>query len=335
MANKSDNQSGQKKSTFSRKVNIFIGRISRREVLTFLLFVFVSGFFWIVQTSREENAAEFMIDLEIENQPQGMVFTTHVPSQLKVTITDVNSRLLNYGVNNRLKSLTVDFDRYADAIGNFRISAAELQSLLRERLFSSTTITAVSPSLIDARFALTEGRKFPVMVNGLYLPAENYRLRSLIIKPDSVLINAPNAVLDTLQYVYTINTRHYDLRDTLVENLALELPIGVKATPAQVQVTAPVAQYVEKVFDNIVVQTSNLPKGKRLLIFPYAIRLTCLVDFHYYRELTADDFEVSVSYDSIPNSDGSHLPIDVRYKEDNNKVTNITTYPQTVEYVLE
>lgn len=335
MAEKPGKKQGQQQSTFLRKVNIFFGRISRKEVLTFLLFVLVSGFFWIVQTSREENAAEFMIDFKIENQPQGMVFTTHVPSQLKVTITDINSRLLNYGVNKRLNSLTVDFDRYADAIGNFRISAAELQSLLRERLFSSTTITAVTPSLIDARFALTEGRKFPVVVHGTYLPAENYRLRSLIIQPDSVVINAPNAVLDTLQCVYTVETYHNDMRDTLVENLSLELSLGVKATPATVKVTAPVAQYVEKVFDNIVVQPKDLPKGKRLLVFPYAVRLVCLVDFDHYKELTADDFEVTVSYDSIPNSDGSHLPIDILFKEDNSKVTNIQTHPQTVEYVLE
>lgn len=335
MAEKPDKKQGQQQSTFLRKVNIFIGRTSRKEVLTFLLFVLVSGFFWIVQTSREETASEFMVTLKIENQPQGMVFTTHIPNELKVTITDINSRLLNYSVNDRLTSLSVDFDRYADAIGNFRISAAELQSLLREKLFSSTKITAVSPSLIDARFAVTEGRKFPVLVKGPYIPAENYRMRKLIIQPDSVIINAPNAVLDTLQCVYTVASPHYNLRDTIIETLALDLSLGVKATPAEVKVTVPVTQYVEKVFDNIVVKTQDLPKNKRLLIFPYAVRLSCLVDFHQYRDLTEDDFDVFVSYDSIANADGHHLPIVIRYKDSNTQITNIQTHPQTVEYILD
>ena len=335
MANKSDKPQGQQQSTFIRKVNIFIGRTSRKEVLTFLLFVMVSGFFWIVQTAREETAAEFMVELKIENQPQGSVFTTHVPSKLKVTVTDMNSKLLNYSVNKRIESISVDFDRYADAMGNFRISAAELQSLLRADLFSSTSITAVSPSLIDARFAVTEGRKFPIVVKGAYIPAENYRLRTLISDPDSVTINAPNAVLDTMQCVYTIATQHYDMRDTLIETLPLELPIGVKATPAEVKVTAPVAQYVEKVFDHLVVKTTDLPRGKRLLIFPYAIRLTCFVDFHHYRQLTEEDFEITVSYDSIANADGKYLPIAVRYKDEQTQVTNIQIHPQKVEYVLE
>ncbi len=335
MATKPDQKQGQQQSTFLRKVNIFIGRTSRKEVLTFLLFVLVSGFFWIVQTSREETASEFMVELIIEDQPQGMVFTTRIPPSLKVTITDTNARLLNYSVNDRLKSLSVNFERYADAIGNFRISAAELQSLLRERLFSSTQITAVSPSLIDARFALTEGRKFPVVVSGVYVPADNYRLRPMIIEPDSVIINAPNMVLDTLNFVYTVAASHYDLRDTLTETLPLELPIGVKATPASVKVTAPVAQYVEKVFDNLVVNTTNLPNGKRLLIFPYSVRLSCFVDFHHYRQLTEEDFDISVSYDSIATSDGRHLPILIKYKDDPTLVTNIQIYPQKVEYILE
>lgn len=335
MAEKPDSKQGQQKSTFLRKVNVFIGRTSRKEVLTFLLFVMVSGFFWIVQTSREETAAEFMVDLQIENQPQDMVFTTHIPTQLKVTITDINSRLLNYSVNDRLQSLSVDFDRYADAIGNFRISAAELQSLLREQLFSSTSITAVTPSLIDARFALTEGRKLPVCVRGTYLPADNYRLRDLIVEPDSVIINAPNVVLDTMQQVYTTVATHYELRDTLIEALPLDLPLGVKATPSSVKITAPVAQYVEKVFENLVVKTTDLPKGKRLLIFPYAIRLSCLVDFHHFRNLSAEEFSVSVSYKDIAGSDGKNLPISVKFKGDSSVVTNIMTYPQKVEFVVE
>lgn len=335
MAETPDNKPRLQQSTLLRKVNIFIGRTSRKEVLTFLLFVLVSGFFWIVLTAREETASEFQVELIIEGQPQGMVFTTHIPTNLKVTITDTNARLLNYGVNDRLRSISVDFERYADAIGNFRISAAELQSLLRERLFSSTKITAVSPTLIDARFAVTEGRKYPVVVTGTYIPEDNYRLRPLIIEPDSVVINAPNAVLDTLTFVRTIVSSRYGLRDTLTETLSLDLPLGVKATPAAVKVTAPVAQYVEKVFDNLVVNATKLPKGKHLLIFPYSVRLTCLVDFHHYRQLTEEDFELTVSYDSIQTSDGRHLPILIKYKDDPSLVTNLQTHPQKVEYILE
>lgn len=334
MATKPDKKKA-KQPTFIRIVNILIGRTNRSEVLTFLLFVLLSSIFWIVQTAREENISEYNVEFRIEDQPQDMVFTTHVPSHLRVAVEDNNMNLLNYAYDDRLRTLTVDFERYADATGNFRISAAELQSLLRTELNSSTRITAISPSLIDARFALTEGRKFPVHVHGHFIPANNYRLRSSKVEPDSVIINAPTAVLDTMQAVYTIQTKHTELRDTLREVLSLNLPLGVKATPAEVRLTVPVTQYVERVFENLRIRVINEPRGHHLTLFPRSARLTCLVDFSSYSRLSDDDFELTVDYTQITSSTQDRLPIAVRYKGPEQEVTNIGFTPQQVEFIIE
>lgn len=325
-----------KQPTIIRIVNILIGRTNRREVLTFLLFVLVSFIFWMVQTAREETVAEYYVDLRIEDQPQDMVFTTHIPDQLRVAVEDNNLNLLNYATGNRLRTLIVDFERYADATGNFRISAAELQSLLSEELEANTRIVAVSPSLIDARFAQTEGRKFPIRVTGQYSAADNYRMRPLEVYPDSVIINAPTSVLDTLKYVPTVMSQHAEMRDSLLETLGLELSVGVKATPSRVNVLVPVAQYVEKVFDRIEVKVRDVPRDKRLVIFPYCVRLTCLVDFTSYRDVTEKDFLVSVSYDSIATMKSpDRLPINVSYLGPKDVTTNISISTSQAEYVVE
>ena len=320
---------------FIRKVNVFFRRIRRQEVLTFLLFVLIAAFIWFVQTAREETATDFIVTLNIEAQPQDEVFTTHVPTQLKVTLHDTNTRLFNYRFNRKVQSLSVNFERYADAIGNFRISAAELESLLRASLESSTRIVAVSPSLIDARFAQTEGRKYPVRLQGTYLPADNYRLRELRVTPDSVIINAPTSVLDTLQCVYANDASIYDLRDTLTETLSLSLPVGVKATPAHVELRAAVSKYVEKVFSRIVIRTANVPDGRDLVFFPYAARVSCFVDFQEYHAITDDMFAVTVCYDSIaPGCTRGHLPISVTYSGPQDIVSHIAVEPDSAEFVI-
>ncbi len=323
-------------SAFFRKVNILIHRLRRGEVGTFLVFVAIAFFFWTVQTAREESASEFIVKLYIEDQPQDMVFTTHVPKELKVTISDTYSRLSNYRLNNRLDSLSVNFERYADVLGNFRISAAELQSLLMSGLESTTRVVVVSPSLIDARFAQTEGRKFPVRVSGTYTAADNHRMRPLRVEPDSIIINAPAAVLDTMKMVYAVSKGRLELTDTLSEVLALELPIGVKATPSKVKVTVPVAQYVEKTLGQVEVQAVNEPANRRLIIFPYSVSLTCLVDFERYRDISPDDFVVSVNYDSITSKEREGtLPITVRYVGPPEIVSHVQITPKTAEYVIE
>lgn len=324
---------------FIRRVNVSIRRFKRREVLTFLLFVAIAAFFWTVQSSREESVQDFIVQFQITSQPQDMVFTTHVPTTLRVSLSDTNSKLFNYGYNHRLQTLTVDFERYADAVGDFRISAAELQSLLSEQLMNTTRIVAVSPALIDARFAQTEGRKFIVKTNGSYTPAPDYRMRQVSISPDSVIINAPSSVLDTLSFVVAVDSCHWNLRDTLVQELELELPIGVKATPSKVKVTVPVVQYVEKVFDQIVLQVTDVPKGRQLVVFPYAVQIRCLVDFADYRAITSEMFTASVSYlditKNIEPGSLSFLPIHIEYHGPTDVVTNIVTEPSKAEYVIE
>jgi len=325
-----------KQSNFIRRVNVLIHRMRRGQVGTFLIFVAIAFFFWLVWTSREETASEFIVVFDVEAQPQDMVFTTHVPQDLKVTISDTYSRLSNYRLSKRLDTLSVNFERYADVLGNFRISAAELQSLLMAGLESSTRIVTVSPSLIDARFAQTEGRKYPVSITGTYTVAENHRIRPIEIVPDSVVINAPAAVLDTLKTVYATTKGMLDMTDTLKEELFLNLPNGVKATPSKVKVTIPVAQYVEKKIEQVEVQILKEPENRHLVVFPYSVSLTCLVDFDFYRRISAQEFVVSVNYDSISNPESQGvLPINVQYVGPPEIVTNVQIFPKTAEYVIE
>ena len=323
-------------SRLVRKANILIHRLRRGEVGTFLVFVAIAFFFWTVQTAREESASDFIVKLYVEDQPQDMVFTTHVPQELKVTILDTYSRLANYRLNNRLDSLGVDFERYADVLGNFRISAAELQSLLMAGLESSTRVVAISPALIDARFAQTEGRRFPVRVSGTYDVASNYRMRAMVVKPDSVVINAPAAVLDTMRWVEAVGEGMQNMTDTIEEVLSLQLPLGVKATPAKVRLMIPVAQYVEKKLRQVDVQVVKEPANRHLVIFPYSVELTCLVDFEHYRDITPEDFLVAVNYDSIQGqARQGMLPITVRYIGPPEVVTNVQISPKMAEYVVE
>lgn len=319
-----------------RKVNVFIRRTNRREVLTFLLFVLIATFFWVVQTWRQDSSSDFKVVFVVVDQPQNKVFTTQVPTHLTVTLTDANMQLMKYGVQHKMDTLKVNFERYADVSGNFRISAAELQSLLREDLESSTTIKRVSPSPIDARFAQAEGRKVAVRLGMKYRVPENYRQRDVVIDPDSVVINAPASLLDTLKYIYTQPSANILLKDTLTEMLPLELAIGVKATPSTVKVMVPVSQYVEKVFERIVVSEKNVPEGYRLVAFPYSVGLSCLVDFDFYRTISENNFQAYIDYDDIrEQGDKKHLPIHVSYNGPDEVVTHVKISEQQAEFILE
>jgi hypothetical protein len=126
------------------------------------------------------------------------------------------------------------------------------------------------------------------------------------------------------------------MTDTIEEVLSLQLPLGVKATPSKVKLTIPVTQYVEKIMRQVEVQVLKEPRNRHLVIFPYSVELTCLVDFDHYRDITPEDFLVAVNYDSIQGqARQGMLPITVRYIGPPEVVTNAHISPQTAEYVVE
>lgn len=337
-ASKQKNKKPQSKWTIIRRVNVLFRRSNRREMLTFLAFTGLALFIWMVLAYQEQSTQEYQVALRIINQPQDNVFTTFVPTELRVTLADTNGHLFTYQYDEDIKQLEIPFDRYADASGDFRVSAAELKSLLSEKLPGNTQIVQVSPTLLDAKFALTEGRKFPVVLSNHYLPTDNYRIHQICIEPDSVVINAPSSVLDTLRCVYATASENIDqLRDTLTETLTLDLPLGVKATPNHVHVTVPVSRFVEKVLTGVELKVLNEPRGLHLVVFPYITQVTCLVDFDYYRQISPTDFEVVVDCpDKVKQGQHGHLPIRIGYKgEDNEAVTHIQVKPEMAEYVVE
>ena len=322
-----------------RDLKAVFKRTRRREVLIFAVFLLMSLFFWVVETAREQNDAEITVAFIIENQPDNKVFTTSVPEHIHFHIRDINLNLLSYDYGNEVKDLRVDFNRYADVSGNFRISAAEMQSLILADLLPTTQITAVAPALIDARYATAEGKKLPVRLNVDYRPADNYRCQHVRFSPESVLVHAPAVMLDTMTMVTMLPKQYYQLTDTLEEKVRLLSPIGVNLSPDSIHIRIPVLQYVERTFSNIPVETSYVPDGHRLNIFPDRVAVTCLVDVAHYRKLSADDITLTVSYLDILYERKRKIPIRLKYRlrSDLNDeiITNLRVIPDSVEYVDE
>lgn len=318
-----------------RKFRVSVRHIRRREVLTYAGFVLIAFFFWVMTTAYEETDATYTVRLAIDGQPDNRVFTTPVAEEIKVSVRDNNFQLLSYYYGGVMKELRVDFNRYADLGGNFRISAAELDALIKAELQPSTQITAITPSLVDARYAVAEGKRVPVRLNMDFRPAPDHRMGRPEVTPDSVTVHAPAAVLDTLTILVTQPLRRFGLTDTLDEVIHLELPLGVNATPDSLRLVLPVSQYVERTFAHVPVRTEYVPDGVRLNLFPYAVQVVCQVEFGAYRELSADDFELSVSYLDIYTRHQQKLPIHLRYNNRDERVAGVRLVPDSVEYVIE
>ena len=321
---------------YIKKVMDNLPTIGRQDVMTFSIFVVVSFIFWVVQSSYEKSDMDYDVALHIENMPAGAVFTTHIPDKLTVTLYDNNIHLANYATKSSLRHLTVDFNRYADVAGNFRISGAELASLIQNELSSTTQITAMYPSLIDARYALTKGKKVPIRLKAKLFTRGNYKDFPARLTPDSVLIHAPSAILDTMTFIETEAIDYRDLTDTLRCKVALNQGLGIKATPDTVSLLVPVMQYVNKTFHKVPIQVKGVPRGKKLILFPRQADVECLANFAHYNYYTNADIRLIVLYDSLRvNPKRQYLPVKFETSLTEADIYNIKLSTPKVEYSLE
>lgn len=320
-------------SRIYRKVIIFFSRPNTKEVMTFLVFLFLSASFWLLQNVYEETDGSFEVTFVVRNMPDNAVFTTAVPSELKVTVKDKNIALVRYYLSNSLNTFEIDFSRYADEEGNFRVSATELRNLIQDQLESGSQVIAITPAFIDARFAMTKGKRIPVKFSGDYIARVQYRCQEVKLTPDSVLAYAPEPILDTLSAIYTENRLYRDLTSTVKENLPLVLPIAVKTDPQSVRLDIVVEEYTEKAIGGIPVEIIDLPDTLSLKVFPQMIVIRCNVSIHQYKQLTADKFRLQVSYRDILDEKQKRLP--VRVVEASPMASYIHLYPDSVEYIIE
>ncbi len=300
-----------------------------------MVFLCLSTCFWVLQTVYEETDGSFEMQFVIREMPSNAVFTTAIPTSLKVTVHDKSIALLRYYYKHSLKILEVDFGRYADEAGNFRISGAELKALLQPGLEGTTQITSVSPTLIDARFALTQGRRIPVRYDGEYSAQLQSRCSPVRLTPDSVTVYAPEAILDTLESLHTVRRNYLDLSSSISETLPLQVPIGVKADPDKIHMEIDVEEYVEKTFRHVDILPVDVPDSLRLRIFPSSVQVSCNVNVSQYKQLKKENFVLTVSYNDLTRDHRIQNRLPVIISSSPQTATHITLRPDSVEYIIE
>ena len=92
----------------------------------------------------------------------------------------------------------------------------------------STRLISVKPDTLEYIYSTGKSKRVPVKMQGKVTAARQYYLSDTIYSPDSVLVYAPVAILDTITTAYTRKVDLSNIADTLTHHVAL---------PSKVQIT--------------------------------------------------------------------------------------------------
>lgn len=316
------------------KIKDFLLGKKNREFLIFLFFFALSTVFWLLQTLNETFETEIKVPLRLNNVPSNLIITSDLPEELHVTVQDKGSILMKYLYAQPLTPVMVDYKNYdfAGLAGRVQIQEAEVRRAIVAQLFSSTRILSIKPDTLEFFYNRGLKKKVPVRISGTVEPAQQYYLRHVVAKPDSVVVFAPSSILDTLKAAYTQNF----YQAGLVESKSLSVPVrpirGAKFIPETLDVQIDVDVYTEKTVEVPVVGV-NFPGDKDLRTFPSKVNVTFKVGTKSYKSITADDFVLVVSYEELIQNPSSKIPL--RLKSIPEGVSAVRIHPAEVDYLLE
>ena len=190
---------------------------------------------------------------------------------------------------------------------------------------SATVITAAAIAkelgiLQDGSLAVT-GAELEKMDDAEF--AEKFR---------NISVYASDVVLDTLKEIKTVYTEIKKGNKTVTRTIQLEKIDGATLEPTSVTITVPIEEYTEKTLEIPVVCT-NLPRHYTLRTFPSVVKVSCSVPLSRFKDVSADDFEIRISFADLEQSASGTLPLQLDKKPSWVDVATIS--PDRIEFILE
>jgi len=314
----------------SKKIKDFLLAKKSREFLIFLFFTFMSFSFWLLQVLNDDYETEYNVPLRMKNVPDNVVLTSELPSNMKITVKDRGTVLVNYSWGQRFLPVTLDFAEYSDKGSQVRIPAMTLVKKVSAQLSQSSKLLAIKPDTLEFIYTKGAAKTVPVRICGSITPERQYYVSDTIFSPDSVKVYAPKAILDTITAAYTQLVNFEEVSDTVKERVFISPVKGARFIPEYSDLTLKVDVYAEKTVDVPVIGV-NFPHDKVLRTFPSNAKVTFQIGLSRFMEVGPEDFLVVVDYNELQNEDKCKLQL----MEMPKGVNHIRVNPKEMEYIIE
>ncbi|WP_294629257.1 YbbR-like domain-containing protein [uncultured Bacteroides sp.] len=316
----------------SKRIKDFLLSDKSREFLIFLFFFLVAGGFWLLQTLNNDYEAEFSIPVRVKDVPNNVVLTSEPPSELRVRVKDKGTVLLNYMLGKSFFPVNLNFSDYKGKNNQVKIYASDVEKKILAQLNVSSKILSIKPDTLDYIYSEGKSKRVPVRFRGKVTAGLQYYVSDTICNPDSVLVYAPENMLDTITAAYTQKISLENISDTTRRRVALALERGMKFVPSSVEMTFPVDIYTEKTVE-VPLYGINFPADKALRAFPSKVQVTFQVGLKRFRSIKASDFVINVPYEELLKLSSDKYT--VRLKAFPGGINQIRIVPEQVDFLIE
>lgn len=300
-----------------------------KDILIFLLFVGLVFAFWWGRSMTSSRDGNIRVEINYSGVDDRVVFATPLPTQLTVSVRDNGKQLRHLSRQNLSLNLSLS-SFIAEREGVFQLTADMLRPRLQDILPGSTIVLQIIPEQFQTSYHIESTKMVPIMLQAQVRYAAQYQAKNLpLLSTDSVRIYGTEKVLSDIDCIYTDSILINDLRDSITQTVALQLPSSIRCSTTQIQVTFQAEQFTDKSF-TLPIRTLLVPEGEHMRLFPQQTTVVVRVGMSHYAQVTVEDLAAVCYY---PSKHCDALPIEIQ--TNNPYISNIRCYPSAVEYIIE
>ena len=308
-----------------------------KRLLTFLFFLLLSSFIWLLNTLDKDYITELNFPVNYENFPKHLVQTEDLPSSFTLRVEASGYLLLKHKIGKTIYPLTIDILEFLsesllrDTIG-FDIRTSSYREEIENQLHKQIKVIDIKPEILHFYFEKEITKEIPVK------PVFQYRFgKQLIFKndpdvsPSMVFVSGPKNILDTISFIPSVPKDLGIVNDNITTSISL-LPIrNLTYSISKAKLSIEVEKYTESTFQ-IPIHIINIPDTVSLILNPEFVTLSYCTGLSSFKRINPAQFSLNVDFKEYVQNKTSKLTVLVKNAPE--EVFNIRVNPRAVNYII-
>jgi hypothetical protein len=309
-----------------------------QKIITFLFFLVLASLFWLLNALDRSYSTNITFPIKYIHHKPDKELVGNIPSEISLNVTGHGYALLRNmftAVQHPivLRVMSLNFNEIRGDSSRYYLLTKGLKELIQMQLGLEITLNYMDPDTLYYKFSPVVRKKVPVLADVQFdFEKQFMQANAISIKPDSIIISGPEAIVDTVSDVKT----HFQSFSKIDKSFSVEMKLvpieKVYLVRNNVTITVPVEKYTES-FIEVPIKAINLPDGFTIKTFPSSVKVNYEVSLRNYKRVSYRLFRIVVDYSSVRSGISNKLKVNLERQP--SFIRNVSFSPKSVDFIIE
>jgi hypothetical protein len=277
----------------------------KKKIPLLIISIAFSVIIWGTISLSEEYYANVNVPLRVVGYPNGYTIGNEIPENITIKLRGIGWKLFSVNIG---KDVTYNISVNGDS----GFKQIKLMDHLTDNrwMLSELDIIDIVPNSLSFSIERRVKRKLPIVADLSLDFKVGYGLaKQVVLEPDSVAIDGPQSVVNSLTEIKTKAIRLSSLDKLTIKSIDFVHLPGTSYGTRFVTVNMDIQRIVDKQFDDIDVEVLDVPPDRAVILLPNKISCNVRGGIEILGKLEKDQFRAFVFYrDVVLDTLGNVIP---------------------------